>query len=63
MMLYQIFEIDENYNILVSLKGITTLQKSSFSLTLCDSSFFFCSKGMKVIQAIKITVMFRSYFS
>ena len=44
MMLYQIFEIDENYNILVSLKGITTLQKSSFSLTLCDSSFFFVLK-------------------
>ena len=44
MMLYQIFEIDENYKILVSLKGITTLQRSSFSHTLCDSSFFFVLK-------------------
>ena len=58
MVLHQIFWYWLNFNILVSSTGIITLQKSSFPLIfLCDSNFF-CSKGMKTIQTVKITIIF-----
>ena len=59
-MLYQIFDIEYQIsNILMSLKGIITLQKSLFSHTfLCDSGLFFRFKVMKTTQTIKIPIIF-----
>ena len=53
-----------NSNILSFPGGITVLKKSLFLHTFSwDLNLFFCSKRMKVIQAIKDTIMFWSYFS
>ena len=42
----------------MSSEGIVTLQKSLFLQTFLSNSSFFCSKTMKTIQAIKITIIF-----
>ena len=47
-----------NSNNLVSSEAIITLQKSLFLHTFLWDSSFFCSKGMKTIQVIKITIIF-----
>ena len=47
----------------MSSEGIKISQESLFLHTfLCESSFFFCSKGIKTIQAMKIVIIFLMLF-